>query len=93
MKAARYLLKIVLTGMLCFICSGCATIVSRGHDKYGVFHDKGIYPATRLEAEIIGYGVDSFSSAAVFAGAIVDFPLSLVFDTLLLPYDYIKEGD
>jgi uncharacterized protein YceK len=86
-------MKLITIAMLCFIGSGCATIVSRGNDKYGIFHSKGLYPATRLEAEIIGYCIDSFSSTVIFAGGIIDFPLSLVFDTLLLPYDYFKEGD
>lgn len=67
---------------ICIICSGCATLLARSESSGFInFHVDGMYPATRMDVEFIGldpvFGVLS----------LLDLPMSLVFDTLLSPYD------
>jgi uncharacterized protein YceK len=104
-------MKLIFVGLVCFICSGCATYMARSEDgsrgSNGFLtwksDTRGVYPATRMEAELIGYGAltsahDLFSNpplsiglAALTVCMVVDFPFSLALDTLLLPYDYFKQ--
>ena len=84
-------MKILCIALIYCISSGCTTLVVRSYDSSGFLHFPGIYPATRFDAEIIGSFTKSSSHALVAAGAVIDTPFSLTFDTLLVPYDYFKE--
>ena len=93
MKEGRPRMRILLIGLICCLCSGCATVITRSYDSSGWIHFRGAYPATRFEADIIGSGSGSDPLYPLFiAGSIIDLPLSVVFDTLLLPYDLLKEN-
>lgn len=69
------------------ICSGCATLFARSEGSGGFFslHTDGLYPATRLDAMLI-IGKDP-GIGGLF---LLDLPISLVFDTLLIPYDALQ---
>jgi len=49
------------------------------------FHNDGLYPATRLDATLIG--VDPLLGGLF----LLDLPISLTFDTLLFPLDVAQE--
>ena len=83
--------RLLLMGIICIICSGCATVLTRSTDKYGIFHKHGAYPATLIDAELISSGTGEPTYPLLLIGCILDLPLSAAFDTLLLPYDLIKE--
>lgn len=80
------------------ICTGCATswtfVAGR---QIGPFSLKeGCYPATRLDAEALGglpaaWCEDSKAELMLeIPFVLIDFPFSIVFDTLLLPYDLLQ---
>jgi uncharacterized protein YceK len=60
----------------------------------------GMYPATRMDAELIGLGtltsigsITTYPALSIWLAGltvcmVVDLPFSLATDTLLLPYDY-----
>jgi uncharacterized protein YceK len=52
---------------------------------------QGVYPATRFDAELLVSGTHEPTYALIVAGSMLDLPFSAVFDTLLLPYDLLKE--
>lgn len=71
------------------ICSGCATITSRQ------MLDPMLYPSTKFDAAWLGEALFPSPQFNYFEGrsytlaaiCIVDLPISLVTDTVLLPYD------
>jgi len=76
-------MRFLFLGFLLMICSGCATFLARteGTGGFMSFHNDGLYPATRLDAEFI------MSDPWLGGLSLLDLPMSLAFDTLLLPYD------
>jgi uncharacterized protein YceK len=84
-------LRLLAIGLICILSSGCATVLTRSSDKYGIFHKHGAYPATQLDAELISSGTGEPTYPLLLMGCIIDLPLSATFDTFLLPYDLIKE--
>lgn len=76
-------MKGLITGLLLLACSGCATYFAR--DSSNLLHKEGIYPATRLDLKPFEDNLYE-----LFPFTIVDIPFSLVFDTLMFPYDYYR---
>lgn len=86
-----------LLGLLCLsvVTSGCATVVGRAGIDAGYF-DRGPYPATKLDAQAIyalcTLGVEDTPFAVLLVPFVVlDVPVSVIFDTILLPWDMVKE--
>ena len=85
---------LLLMGCVC-ACTGCGTVATRA--MRSEFSDKfpAVYPATYCDVGLISAPCrSSFSgSAGKKAGAcivgIIDLPISVAVDTLLLPYDVI----
>ena len=82
------------------LLSGCATSFIRLYAVSGWSDKQGIYPATKLDAELLAYVPDAWKEESKFdiilevPFVLLDFPFSLTFDTLLLPYDlYISSQD
>jgi uncharacterized protein YceK len=74
--------------LLAIACTGCGTIY-RGDIK-------GIYPATKYDVlginmGIHGVGRNGTPSPSMALGCTIDLPISLVTDTVLLPYDLHKK--
>ncbi|MBT0665107.1 YceK/YidQ family lipoprotein [Geobacter pelophilus] len=77
--------KILLMVVFFLLCSGCGTIFSRTEPR-DYFYREGIYPATKMDLDFI-----KLTNTALYPFSlllVVDLPVSLVFDTLLLPLDY-----
>jgi uncharacterized protein YceK len=72
------------------ILSGCATGVVRNHDlndmASGSDRGRKVYPATQMDGSWIGWSVHE-KNPLLFLGTIIDFPFSIITDTVLLPYD------
>jgi len=64
-----------------FFLSACGTMLSR--DPF--FKKEGIYPGTRFDFEAIEE--TNFPESLYFA---LDVPLSLITDTILIPYDLLR---
>lgn len=82
-----------LIGLLIFSCVGCATIVAREQGKIDVFSKTGVYPATRLDFDILDPDAIKLHpgwSFVIVPLVIIDLPFSFTFDTLLFPYEYYK---
>ncbi|WP_227317140.1 YceK/YidQ family lipoprotein [Cedecea davisae] len=71
----------IVIALISILLSGCGTFASR--DPF--FRKPGIYPATRFDVE----GMRELESPyPVFLA--LDMPISLVTDTLLIPYDLLR---
>ncbi|WP_054695122.1 YceK/YidQ family lipoprotein [Geotalea toluenoxydans] len=85
-------MKFVLQLINLMLITGCAAIASRTCTE----PIKCIYPASSLDAAVIHGAISpkeegSLPVAIIFGvGAAMDFPLSVVLDTLLLPADGIN---
>ena len=84
---------VILTPILCF-CGGCSTFVTHGGmDPVFGLKTTGIYRGTRQNCNIIfhpteGVPDDLKHEAEMEIGfGIIDFPGSLIMDTLVFPYD------
>ncbi len=66
------------------LCSGCGTIAAH---KYKNSEMEGVYQGVRLDCDIFPGG-----DAYPFPLVVFDLPLSLVADTLVLPYDIIHSA-
>ena len=98
MKSGHMLTVLVL----CF-CAGCGTYVARS--KNGKFFTYGeilprCYPATYVDGALIGGSfttqdpdISGAARCASFIGGVVDMPISVVTDTLGLPYDLSKSSE
>ena len=78
-----------ITAILCLtLASGCSTIVSHSLSKGA---PPPAYAGTWMNSHLIKDAVSEVSSdvpaVVVFTYGVIDFPLSLVADTLCLPYD------
>ena len=85
--------------LLVLFLSGCATsltiYVGRQNERYSL--SEGIYPATKLDAMVLSYAPEAWRNESKLECIVetplivLDLPFSLVFDTLLLPYDLISK--
>ncbi|MGT8859138.1 YceK/YidQ family lipoprotein [Enterobacter sp. 186315] len=73
--------RIVIVALISMFLSGCGTFVSR--DPF--FKKPGVYPATRFDAE----GIEELEFPYPLFLAL-DMPISLITDTLLIPYDLLR---
>ena len=68
-----------------FLCTGCATIGAR--DNTNAFTSTpGMYPGTQMDT----FYIKTLSPNPALIFFVADLPISLVFDTLLLPVDYYR---
>ena len=78
-------------------CSGCGTIISRsGFADMGYDHVPRYYSATFVDSRLISDSSPSTSSGARASWCVIgviDVPISLATDTLLLPYDACKTSE
>ena len=89
------ILQILLLMMLMFCYSGCATGMLFEFGRHNC--SDGIYPATRMDTEFFtsdfskrwnnGEKLDALLTSPI---VLLDYPFSLTFDTLLLPYDMFE---
>jgi uncharacterized protein YceK len=66
------------------LCSGCATVISHTSSREPGswdLHEEGVYQGVRLDGAGMGY------NGFLIIPCLIDLPLSLVADTLILPYD------
>jgi len=82
---------IVLLGISLSLHSGCATMLIRGH---GELASPSLYPATQVNVgaamTLLFDRQDTFSGTdalIILPSVVVDFPISLTVDTVLLPLD------
>jgi uncharacterized protein YceK len=77
-------------------CAGCASIAARCTTDPHRPHPKFVYGGTQIDVQWVAAPFnEKAETSGIYAGfawplsvaGIVDFPLSLVFDTLCLPYD------
>ena len=78
-------MKTIIALLLLMLNTSCSSILTR---KSEFDHYPATYPGVKWD-----YGMFINSSGRTFEsmmqlGSIIDFPVSLVFDTLLFPYDY-----
>ncbi len=80
---------IIIFIILMLFCTGCGTIIARGT----MLHPPGLYPATKFD---IGLSRDTYEHVTythdyvyilTIPVLLIDFPISIIFDTLLLPID------
>ncbi len=74
-EGVKRLLRIIVTGLLALLLSGCGSIISRTVPGQG--HGNQYYPGVQWDVRDGPWRVVT----------ILDLPLSLVMDTLLLPVD------
>ncbi|NIF24453.1 YceK/YidQ family lipoprotein [Candidatus Pantoea multigeneris] len=77
--------KMPLAGMLvcCSVTSGCASVMSHTGGE------PGYYSGTRASADVLSDGNASWAMKPL---ALIDLPFSAVMDTVLLPWDYFRDG-
>ncbi len=77
-------------------CAGCASIAARSTTDVHRPHPKFVYPGTQIDAQwVVSPFDEKGQTSGIYAGfawplavaGIVDFPFSLVLDTICLPYD------
>jgi uncharacterized protein YceK len=94
-----------LAATIAVMTSGCATVFVRSES---IVHAEHVFPATAFDAQFLWSngvkGQPLFAMAdsnyrngapvriAYSVGAILDFPLSVAFDTLLLPLDLSRSS-
>ena len=88
MKPTRALtFKIIALWALLVGCSGCGSLVTRTAPEQAFFRN-GAFPGVRATPQTVhDCWVDSSSDLAVLF--CLDFPLTLAFDTVLLPADLV----
>ena len=85
----------------CALLSGCASSLKYTEiTKNDRSYQSGIYFATRTDAKVLASAFDDSDAnwghgyAVVLAPfAVIDLPISTVFDTLTLPYDIVHADD
>ena len=75
--------------------SGCSTVITRLYMASGYSDIKGIYPATRENTKMLSYTPKIWEESKIdcilsVPFVLLDYPFSLTFDTLLLPYDLLE---
>ena len=99
-------MQVISYSLAIIFITGCASSIkytesAKTSRKYG----SGVYFATRADAQIIGQGFNylsgdnsgwakgyGFFSVILTPFAIVDMPISIVFDTITSPYDLLKSS-
>jgi len=84
----------ILLLLLVFHCNGCCTLFTRAAG----FRHEGIYPATKCDTEIsrdvyhqaIYY--QHYSYILLTPLILIDYPISITLDTLLLPIDIFDQS-
>jgi uncharacterized protein YceK len=89
--------RTVLT--LTFVCTGCGTIATRTSWRNELSDDfPPVYAATYVDGGLItapcrsAFEGSAGKKAGVCVVGVIDLPLSLAIDTLLLPYDAISSA-
>jgi uncharacterized protein YceK len=87
----------ILIVIVAISCSGCGTFIGRSGVRDIVYQEKipEYYPATYCDGVLIGqsFTTEKNHSASVgtrcivCVGSVIDLPISIVLDTLLLPLD------
>ncbi len=74
----------LVTGCAFLSTGGCSSVMTHtgGHQGY--------YPGTRADVTMIGSDDTSWAMTPLL---IIDLPFSALLDTLLLPYDYYRQGN
>lgn len=87
--------RIIIVFVLVVFNSGCASISSRMQDDYTSI-DKGVYPGVRGDIEWLknDYKGSELQGAEgiIYPLAIIDLPIAVVTDTVLLPIDLIEQS-
>jgi uncharacterized protein YceK len=90
--------RIIFLSLIC-ICGGCATYLTRISAGERAKEVPPVYPATYLDGTLMSapfqkkvLGGSAVRSAGICVLGVVDLPVSLAFDTLLLPYDAISSA-
>jgi len=82
---------VIITLFFCLFLNGCASIALSFRDHKDENIKSNIYIGTRAEYKTLTFGrykdgKDLLANIVVWPIALIDFPLCLVADTLLLPY-------
>ena len=84
-------IRIIILLVIVFVLSGCVTTVVRAGGVNGV-----LYPATKADVAVIQYALDDppkeAKTSVVVGLSCLDMPISVVSDTILLPYDLIRRN-
>jgi uncharacterized protein YceK len=98
-------LKLLILGSILAVSTGCATVVVRDPDNRS--HFPACYPATIADVRCGGWALTGANvnlgfplgsgnmwalSPLFLAGALIDLPLSVVVDTLVLPFDLVANA-
>lgn len=78
----QLLLLFIFMASLGNLCS-CSSMMAHTSD------DQGYYPGTRANNQTIS---NSHQSWALTSMAVLDYPFSVILDTLLLPWDYLHKN-
>ena len=87
--------KLIIIALFCL--NGCATSVYRFGENHPEYSPKGIYPAVKTDFNFMEYvmneggGAPWFIVLATGVGVTIDIPFSFVTDTILIPYDLLKD--
>ena len=80
-----------ITAMLLIVfLAGCSTIAVRSQQAQDYEVMTGIYPATRMDALIFLMGWSDSDVWWFVPWGFFEMPISLAFDTVLIPYDLLK---
>ncbi|TPG55605.1 YceK/YidQ family lipoprotein [Ewingella americana] len=73
----------LVTGCVFLSASGCSSVMTHtgGHQGY--------YPGARADVDMMASDDTSWAMTPLL---IIDLPFSALLDTLLLPYDYFRQG-
>lgn len=80
-------MKHFIIGLIILSCTGCGSLAARSNASLNFFERYGTYPGLSLDVELL-----TSKSVDWFIIGIFDVPFSIVFDTLLFPYDYYKDN-
>lgn len=101
-RFSRSVTHSILAVIIAALCSGCGTIIGRSGVRNVVYQEKipDCYPATYCDGVLIGQSFTTNKNpnasvgmrCIVCVGSVVDLPVSIVFDTILLPFDASKSS-
>ena len=79
-------MKKILIASFLFITASCSSTIARNSGS--VKYYPKTYPGIKMDYNIITHSSGKTFEFMLQIGPIIDFPFSLVLDTLLFPYDY-----
>ncbi len=97
--------RVICCAIIAILSNGCATALRlQSHDRATAAQMTGVYPATKCDAVVLAIGCTDLMNLdgpvpvsqqillrpILVVGGIIDLPISIVCDTLLLPYDLTK---